>query len=66
MLKILKWSSYYFTRICRSLKKGRGRGHSEKGHTVRAESFEKGTFCVCAHAMRKRQKGYFQYNVVKH
>ena len=28
-------------------KRGRG-GHSEKGHMVRVESFEKGTFCVCA------------------
>ena len=50
-------------RVSRSLKKEQG-GHSEKGHMVRVESFEKGTFC--ARAMRKRQKGYFQYNVEKH
>ena len=58
--------SYITGRVSRSLKKGQGGGHSEKGHMVRVESFEKGTFCVRARAMRKRQKGYFQYNVVKH
>ena len=50
-------------RVSRSLKKGQG-GIQKKGHMVRVESFEKGTFC--ARAVRKRQKGYFQYNVEKH
>ena len=52
-------------RVSRSLKKGQG-GHSEKGHMVRIESFEKGTFCVHARTVRKRQKGCFQYNLEKH
>ena len=34
-------------RVSRSLKKGQG-GHSEKGHMVHVESFEKGIFCARA------------------
>ena len=51
-------------RVSRSLKKGQG-GIQKKGtwcvlsHSKRAHSVR-----VCA--MRRRQKGYFQYNVEKH
>ena len=34
--------------------KGAG-GHSEKGHTVRVESFEKGTFCACALCVKDKR-----------
>ena len=51
-------------RVSRSLKKGQG-GIQKKG-TWCALSHWKRAHSVCARAMRKRQKGYFQCNVEKH
>ena len=41
-------------RVSRSLKKGQG-GHSEKGHMVRVESFEKGTFSARALCVKDKR-----------
>ena len=51
-------------RVSRSLEKGQG-GIQKKG-TWCALSHSKRAHSVHARAMRKRQKGYFQYNVEKH
>ena len=53
-----------YSRVSRSLKKGQG-GIQKKG-TWCALSHWKRAHSVGAHAMRKRQKGYFQCNVEKH
>ena len=51
-------------RVSRSLKKGQG-GIQKKG-TWCALSHSKRAHSVRVCTMRKRQKGYFQYNVEKH
>ena len=56
--------SYPLNRVSRSLKKGQG-GIQKKG-TWCALSHSKRAHSVRARAVRKRQKGYFQYNVEKH